>query len=201
MPRLPHDSIFQQGFAVPVDVDGETFEAVAGDSVAAALVASGKLALKRDNSGAPRGLFCGMGTCFDCQVSVDSRPAQRACLTEVRPGMKIRSLAYRAGIPQSGAASQEDQPERLECDALIVGAGPAGMSTAVQLAESGVSVIVADERPESGGQFFKQIASSYSFANDSRLDSQYRDGTFLIERMMRTDARVISDATVWGAFQ
>lgn len=201
MPRLQHDSIFQQDSSFPVDLDGETFEAVAGDSVAAALVASGKLALKRDKSGAPRGLFCGMGTCFDCQVSVDGGPAQRACLTKVRPGMKIRSLAYRAGIPVSDAASQQDQLERLECDALIVGAGPAGMSTAVQLAESGVSVVVVDERPESGGQFFKQIASSYSFAHNNPLDSQYRDGAVLIERMMRTDVRLISDATVWGVFQ
>jgi len=88
------------------------FEAVDGDSVAAALVASGKLTLKRDKRGAPRGLFCGMGTCFDCQVSVDGGPAQRACLTKVRPGMKIRSLAYRAEIPVSDAASQQDQPER-----------------------------------------------------------------------------------------
>jgi len=75
------------------------------------------------------------------------------------------------------------------------------MSTAVQLAESGVSVIVVDERPESGGQFFKQIAPSYSFTYNNSLDSQYRDGAVLIERMMRTDARVISDATVWGVFQ
>lgn len=201
MPRLQHDSILRQGATFPVEMDGEMFNANAGESIAAALVASGKLELKRDKSGAPRGLFCGMGACFDCQVSVDGGPAQRACLTKVHPGMKIRSLAYRAGIPVSGTCSQRDQTERLDCDALIVGAGPAGMSAAVQLAEAGVSILVVDERSEPGGQFFKQITSSYSFAQNRPSDSQYRDGAVLIERLMKTGAQVISGATVWGAFR
>ena len=28
-----------------------------------------------------------MGVCFDCLVTVDGRPSQRACLTKVEPGM------------------------------------------------------------------------------------------------------------------
>ena len=133
-------------------------DAVAGESIAATLAASGKLELRQDKSGAPRGVFCGMGACFDCQVSVDGGPAQRACLTKVRPGMKIRSLAYRAEFPLSGNWPQRDPVEKLECDVLVVGAGPAGMSAATQLAEAGVTVVVADERSEPGGQFFKQLA-------------------------------------------
>jgi predicted molibdopterin-dependent oxidoreductase YjgC len=35
----------------------------------------------------PRGMFCGIGVCFDCLLTIDGRPAQRACLVPVRDGM------------------------------------------------------------------------------------------------------------------
>ena len=38
-------------------------------------------------TGAPRGLHCGMGACFDCVVTVDGRIGQRACMTKVADGM------------------------------------------------------------------------------------------------------------------
>ena len=37
----------------------------------------------------PRGLFCGIGVCFDCLLTVDGEANQRACLVEVRDGMQI----------------------------------------------------------------------------------------------------------------
>ena len=146
-------------------------------------------------------MFCGMGACFDCQVSVDDGPPERACLTKVRPGMKIRSLSYRAGFRVSDARSDRDQIEQLKCDVLIVGAGAAGMSAAIRIAEAGASVAVADERSEPGGQFFKQLASAHSFTNNKPSDSQYRDGALLIDRLKNTDAQFINAATVWGTFR
>ncbi len=34
----------------------------------------------------PRGLFCGIGACFDCLVTVNGTPSVRACLAEAEPG-------------------------------------------------------------------------------------------------------------------
>jgi glycine/D-amino acid oxidase-like deaminating enzyme len=201
MPRLQHENFLKKGSDCLIEFDGERIDAIAGESIAAALTAAGRLAIKRDKGGATRGIFCGMGACFECQVSIDSGPAQRACLTKVQPGMKIRSLAYRARIPPAGNNAEQRQSLALECDVLIVGAGPAGMSAAVQLAEAGVSIIVVDERQEPGGQFFKQVASSYQFAGDKPSDSQYREGAAQIDRLLKADAQVISGATVWGAFR
>ena len=184
-----------------MELDGESFDAIAGESIASALTASGRLELGRDKSGASRGLFCGMGACFDCQVSVDGGPPVRACLTKARHGMKIRSLAYRAAVPVAEPQSARESSERLSPDVLIVGAGPAGMSAALELAEAGATVIVADERPEPGGQFFKQLARSHAFALKKHPDSQYREGAVLIERLTNSDAQVIGNANVWGAFR
>ena len=201
MPRLKNENYVRQGPTIPIEIDGESFNALAGESIASALAATGKLELGRDKSGAARGRFCGMGACFDCQVSVDGGPPVRACLTKVRHGMKLRSLAYRAPVPIAGPRVERESSERLNPDVLIVGAGPAGMSAALELAEAGTTVIVADERAEPGGQFFKQLAHSHVFAGDKLSDSQYRDGSVLIERLRNSDAQVIGSANVWGAFR
>lgn len=72
------------------DFDGEAVSALPGQTVAAALWASGRLAWRRTRvGGSPRGAFCGMGVCFDCLVVVDGRPNARACLLPARPGALI----------------------------------------------------------------------------------------------------------------
>ncbi|GAB3560395.1 (2Fe-2S)-binding protein [Spelaeicoccus albus] len=73
-------------------VDGEPLEFRPGQTVGAALMAAGILSWRRTtHRGAPRGLFCGIGVCFDCLVTVDDVPNQRACLTPAREGMRIRT--------------------------------------------------------------------------------------------------------------
>lgn len=71
-------------------VDGQPIPARGGQTVAAALLAAGQRVLRYTPQGAPRGLFCGMGVCFDCLVIVDGQIAQRACLTPVRSGMQVQ---------------------------------------------------------------------------------------------------------------
>ncbi|MFG3505485.1 (2Fe-2S)-binding protein [Streptomyces sp. WAC05374] len=67
--------------------DGRPVTARPGQSVAAALWSAGVLAWRTTRTGgAPRGAFCGIGTCFDCLATVNGRPNQRACLLPARPG-------------------------------------------------------------------------------------------------------------------
>lgn len=83
----------QRAHAVRVHilVNGRTLEAREGESVAAALLAAGIRTLRMTpRRGEPRGLFCGIGQCYDCLVEIDGEPGQRACMTRVRPGMRIR---------------------------------------------------------------------------------------------------------------
>lgn len=71
-------------------VDGLAVSAVSGQSVAAALIAGDLWAFRRNPaSGDLRGPYCGMGVCFECEVSIDGVPHRRACMTEIRPGMVI----------------------------------------------------------------------------------------------------------------
>lgn len=71
-------------------LDGNEIQAFPGETVAAALLAAGVRSLRRtEKLQSERGIFCGMGICFDCLVTVDGRPHLRACLTIVEPGMRI----------------------------------------------------------------------------------------------------------------
>ena len=75
-----------------VKVDGEPVPAFAGESVATVLLAMGWRTFRHtDRNHAPRGLFCGMGVCFDCLVTVDGIENVRACMTPVQEGMEIET--------------------------------------------------------------------------------------------------------------
>ena len=70
-----------------IELDGEPIEAAPGQSVAAALIAAGHRSWRRTRvGGEPRGVFCGIGVCFDCLATINGRPNLRACLVEARPG-------------------------------------------------------------------------------------------------------------------
>jgi hypothetical protein len=80
------------GPAFTVTFDGREVAALPGQTVAAALWAAGAPAWRSTRgTGRPRGVFCGIGVCFDCLVTVNGRPNQRACLVPVRPGDVIRT--------------------------------------------------------------------------------------------------------------
>ncbi|MER6381158.1 (2Fe-2S)-binding protein [Streptomyces sp. NPDC001250] len=80
------------GEAFTVTFDGRPVTALPGQTVAAALWAAGVPAWRTTRgTGPPRGVFCGIGVCFDCLVTVNDRTNQRACLVPVRPGDEIRT--------------------------------------------------------------------------------------------------------------
>lgn len=75
-----------------IQVDGVPVRALPGQSVAAALVSAGIWRFQwHPVSGEPRGPYCGMGVCFECEVAIDGAQARRACLAGVREGMAIRT--------------------------------------------------------------------------------------------------------------
>jgi predicted molibdopterin-dependent oxidoreductase YjgC len=70
--------------------DGREIVAAPGQSIGAALIAAGYRSWRTTrHTGAPRGVFCGIGICFDCLVVVNGRPNQRACLAEARQGDEV----------------------------------------------------------------------------------------------------------------
>lgn len=82
--------ILQRGQPFEITVNGRSVQAYAGESLAAVLLSSGVRAFRlTPKDGLPRSVFCGMGACFDCLVTVDGVPNLRSCATVVRPGLRV----------------------------------------------------------------------------------------------------------------
>jgi hypothetical protein len=106
--RLELGGALERGPSLEITVDGRPVTAFAGETVAAVLFAADIVMTRRTQRGAPRGVFCGMGVCFDCLVVVDGVPNTRACTTWVREGMRVArqdGLEPLAG-PASGSPAQ-----------------------------------------------------------------------------------------------
>jgi D-hydroxyproline dehydrogenase subunit gamma len=74
---------------VVLTVDGERIVAPARQSIAAALLGLGRTVLRHGPAGGPRGLYCGIGSCFECRVHVEGRGVVLSCVTPVEAGMRI----------------------------------------------------------------------------------------------------------------
>ncbi|MBP2079257.1 (2Fe-2S)-binding protein [Oceanobacillus polygoni] len=77
---------------VQITYNGKSYLAFEGETIAAALLANQIRILRYTEKGkAPRGIYCGIGHCYECRVTVDDERSVRACITRVKDQMKIIS--------------------------------------------------------------------------------------------------------------
>ena len=67
-------------------------------------------------------------------------------------------------------------------DAVVVGAGPAGMSAAIGLRAHGLSVLVVDEQPAPGGQIWRAVEAVAPTTTGALLGEEYLAGADLASR-------------------
>jgi hypothetical protein len=103
--RLPLGPGLARGPEVEVVLEGRPVIAHLGETVATVLLAEGHVATRTTMGGAPRGVFCGMGVCFDCLVVVDDMPNTRACVTWVQAGMRISRQDGLVAVPDAATPS------------------------------------------------------------------------------------------------
>ncbi|MBX2823130.1 MAG: (2Fe-2S)-binding protein [Gammaproteobacteria bacterium] len=72
--------------------DGQEFNARQGETLAVVLLRAGENQWRETASGAQRGPYCLMGSCFECLVSCDGITRQ-ACQLQVEPGMEVKRVA------------------------------------------------------------------------------------------------------------
>ncbi len=79
-----------RGAKINIRVNGKAVIAYEGETVHALLLAAGYRVLRKTpKMHQPRGIFCGMGVCYDCLVTINGTPNQRACMTRVEDRMEI----------------------------------------------------------------------------------------------------------------
>lgn len=86
-------------------------------------------------------------------------------------------------------------------DLIIVGAGPSGLSAAVEAAKRGANVIVFDENAKPGGQLFKQIHKFFGSKEHHAKIRGFKIGEELLEEAEKAGVQVVLNATVIGLYQ
>lgn len=74
---------------IDITVDGERHQVPEGMLLAAALLRLGITAFRISVQGEHRAPLCGMGSCFECRVTVDGRRHQRSCLIPCTVGLVV----------------------------------------------------------------------------------------------------------------
>ncbi len=190
------------GEGVSFAFEGRPIRGRRGESLAAALTAAGERELRHTRGGLIRGLFCGMGVCQECLVEIDGQPGQRACMTKLDRPMQVRRQNVLPGastIDRSRAG--EAKAAVLAPDMLVLGGGAGGLNAATVAAKAGARVLLVDERPMAGGQFFKQRLEASGIADNLPDDAQFAGGRALIARANLAGVTMMQGTQVWGAFE
>lgn len=86
-------------------------------------------------------------------------------------------------------------------DLIVIGAGPAGLSAAIEAAKNGLSPIVFDENAKPGGQLFKQIHKFFGSKEHKAKIRGYKIGEDLLKEAQEYGVKVVLNATVIGLYQ
>ena len=157
---------------VPFSWDGTPLTGFRGEMIASALAACGIHVLGRHpKDGSPQGVFCANGQCSQCLVMADGRPV-KACMTPLRAGMRLESLRGLPRLPEDDAPVATGGVEEIAVAVLVIGAGPAGLSAAIELGRLGVPTLLVDDKDRPGGKLVLQTHKFFGSVEDSHAGTR-----------------------------
>ncbi len=147
--------------------EGKKLQAPAGIVISSALfINSIKVFGYHSKDNNPQGLFCANGQCAQCTVIVKGMPV-KSCMTLLETGMKIESCS---GLPELPADDDPidiiGDPQIIETEVLVIGAGPSGLSATNIMAEYGLDVILVDDKDRLGGKLVLQTHKFFGSQED-----------------------------------
>jgi sarcosine oxidase subunit alpha len=85
-----------RGEPVEFFLDGNPIKAYAGETIAAALMNAGCF-VSRTMDQQPLGVYCNIGLCYSCVMTVNGTPNVRICKTPVSAGCQVESQHRQKG--------------------------------------------------------------------------------------------------------
>ncbi len=195
-----------RGLQVSFSFDGQAMSGHAGEMLSSALFANGvRTFSEHRKGGAPQGIFCANGQCSQCAVIVDGILC-KSCITPLAADMDVRTPR---GVPELPKISGDSKPvkavapQTLSCEVLVIGAGPSGLSAAMELAERGFDVILADDKEDLGGKLVLQTHKFFGSEEDCYAGTRGYDIAKKLEEKLRKfpNARIIANSPVVGIYK
>lgn len=84
----------------------------------------------------------------------------------------------------------------LNVDVCIIGAGPAGITAAIDCTKMGSKVVLLDEQPSAGGQIYRSIKKN-GHVHGEILGPDYLHGAKLVSEVESIGVQHITEAKVW----
>ena len=88
----------------------------------------------------------------------------------------------------------------MEYDLIVIGAGPAGLSAANEVAGNGGHVLVIDENDRPGGQLFKQIHKFFGSHEHGAGVRGFRLARQMVEQSQASHVELMLSTKAWGSF-
>jgi hypothetical protein len=90
------DKGIKRGEPVQIFFDGQAIKAYPGETIASALISAGAWVCRTIDS-KPMGVYCNIGVCWSCAMTVNGIQSVRICRTPVSEGCRVESQHFEKG--------------------------------------------------------------------------------------------------------
>ncbi len=183
--------------------NGQDYYGVKGEPVSSALIANGiQIFSLHHKNNAAQGIFCANGQCSHCTVLINGFPV-KSCITPLEENMDIRRLEGLPELPKADDAPGESFDIQHQCDVLVIGGGPSGLTAALELADAGFTVIIADDKAHLGGKLLLQTHKFFGSKADCYAGTRGHEIAIILEKQVRAHENITvkTDTMVAGIYK
>jgi sarcosine oxidase, subunit alpha len=151
---------------------------------------------------APQGIFCANGQCSHCTLVIDGIPL-KSCITPLKEGMDIRTLIHFPKLPEDNSEFTHFELKKMKCDVLVVGGGPSGLTSAIELAKLGFNIILVDDKEKLGGKLLLQTHKFFGSIEDCYAGTRGIDIAEILEKEIRLypNIKIFTNSSVVAVYK
>ncbi|MGI6394376.1 MAG: 2Fe-2S iron-sulfur cluster-binding protein [bacterium] len=183
--------------------DGVEMKGFEGEMVSSALFANGVTQFSIHKKGdAPQGIFCANGQCAQCTVIIDGKPL-KSCITPLKEKMDIKTMEHLPKLPEDDSPLAGFEKKCVVCDVLVIGGGPSGLTSTIELAKLGLKVVLVDDKEKLGGKLLLQTHKFFGSEEDCYAGTRGVEIAALLEKEARSynNVKIFTETAVVGIYK
>jgi len=183
--------------------NGEKLTGYQDEPVSSALFANSiKVFSVHEVEDAPQGIFCANGQCSHCTLIINGVPL-KSCITPLKEGMDVRTLVHLPNLPEADEKFGKFELKEMKCDVLVVGGGPSGLTSAIELAKLGFEIILVDDKEKLGGKLLLQTHKFFGSIEDCYAGTRGIDIAEILEKEIRSfpNVKIFTNSSVAAVYK